>query len=172
MLSKKVAKALNGQIAMEAYSANAYLALASWCEVSGFRGATKFYYAQSDEERMHMLKLVKYVNASGERANIAAIKAPEATAKTLRETFEVALGQERAVSRSIHDLVDLAFKEKDFTTRNFLQWYVQEQHEEENLFKSILDLFGIAGKDDKSLLIIDSEILKVRDELSQGEVQA
>lgn len=169
MLTKKIEQALNEQIIMEAYSSNAYLSLASWCEVKGYRGATKFYYEQSDEERMHMLKLVKYVNASGGHANVTAVEGPDRAFDTLKGTFEIALKQEEAVSQSIHSLVELTFNEKDYTTHNFLQWYVKEQHEEENLFRSILDLFELAGEDGKSLLILDNEILKVRAEFEAEE---
>ncbi|MCA9408576.1 MAG: ferritin [Candidatus Omnitrophica bacterium] len=168
MLTKKIEKALNDQIVLEAYASNSYLAMASWCEGKGLRGATKFYYAQSDEERVHMLKLVKYVNASGGSANITAVKSPESSYKTLQETFEAALKQEKAVSQSINQLVELTFNDKDYTTHNFLQWYVQEQHEEEALFRSILDLFALADKDGKSLIIIDNEIMKIRNEVEAG----
>jgi len=169
MLTKKIEKALNEQIVLEAYASNSYLAMASWCEVKGFRGATKFYYAQSNEERVHMLKLVKYVNASGAHANITSVDGPERAYKTLQETFEAALKQEREVSKSINKLVELTFNDKDYTTHNFLQWYVQEQHEEESLFKSVLDLFALGGKDGKSLIIIDNEIMKIRAEVEQEE---
>lgn len=169
MLTKKIEKALNEQIVLEAYASNSYLAMASWCEVKGFRGATNFYYAQSAEERVHMLKLVKYINSSGGKAVIESIKAPDKKYKTLKETFETALKQEQGVSQSIHSLVELTFNEKDYTTHNFLQWYVKEQHEEEALFGSILDLFEMSGNDGKSLIILDNEIMKIRAEVEQEE---
>ena len=93
MLSKKIEKALNEQIALEAYASSSYLAMASWCETQGYRGSTKFYYAQSDEERMHMLKLIKYVNASGGNAKIPALEEPGEKYKNLTDTFQVALKQ-------------------------------------------------------------------------------
>lgn len=169
MLGKKIEKALNEQIALEAYASSSYLAMASWCETRGFRGATRFFYAQSDEERMHMLKLVKYVNSSGGQAKIPALEEPEATYKILKNTFEVALKQEQGVSESINHLVELTFNTKDYATHNFLQWYVKEQHEEESLFKSILDVFSLAGADERSLLILDNEIMKIRAEFEQEE---
>lgn len=172
MLTKKIESALNEQIVMEAFSSNAYLAIASWCDVKGFRGATQFYYDQSDEERMHMLKLVKYVNASGAHANITEVSGPQRSFNNLKETFEVALQQEQKVSESIHNLVELTFNEKDYTTHNFLQWYVKEQHEEESLFRSILDLFEMAGDDTKSLIILDNEITKIRAEFEAEEAAA
>jgi ferritin len=165
MLSKKIEKALNEQIALEAYASNSYLAMASWCETQGFRGATKFFYAQSDEERVHMLKLVKYVNASGGHAIIPSIKEAAETYNSLQAVFEVSLKQEQSVTASINKLVELTFNAKDYAAHHFLQWYVEEQHEEENLFRSILDLFKIAGKDERSLIILDNEIVKIREEV-------
>ena len=169
MLTKKIEKALNEQIVLEAYASNSYLAMASWCEVKGLRGATKFYYAQSEEERVHMLKLVRYVNGSGAHANITAVEGPERAYKSLKETFEAAYKQEQSVSKSINKLVELTFNDKDYATHHFLQWYVKEQHEEERLFRSILDLFSLAGEDEKSLIILDNEIMKVRAEIEQEE---
>lgn len=165
MIQNKIEKALNDQIAMEAYASSSYLAMASWCEAQGLRGATKFYYAQSDEERVHMLKLIKYVNSSGGHAKIPALKEPQQNYQNVQETFEMALKQEEGVSQSIDKLVELTFTTKDFASHHFLQWYVEEQHEEENLFRTILDQFALAGKDGRSLLILDNEIMKIRAEI-------
>jgi len=171
MLKANIAKALNGQIAKEAYASNSYLAMASWCETRGLRGATKFYYAQSDEERVHMLKLIRYVNTSGGQAIIPALETPSKTYTSLKNTFELALKQEEGVSASINKLVEMTFKEKDYAAHHFLQWYVAEQHEEENLFRSILDLFELAGKDERSLIILDNEIMKIRLEVAAEKVE-
>lgn len=169
MLKASIEKALNEQIAMEANASSSYLAMASWCEIKGLRGATRFFYAQSDEERMHMLKLVKYVNACDGQAKIPALKEPITSWKELREIFEASLKQEQQVSASIYKIVDMAHAEKDYQTNHFLQWYVEEQHEEEGLFKSILSLFDLAGDDSRGLLIIDSEIMKIRAEADAQE---
>ena len=101
MLTKKMEAALNKQIVMEAYSTSAYLTMAIWAEIKGLRGTTSFFYAQSDEERMHMLKLVKYINASGGKAHVPAVKEPPAKYKSLKDLFEVALAQEQDVTKSI-----------------------------------------------------------------------
>ena len=164
MLSKKIEVALNDQIAKEAYASNSYLSMASWCETKSFKGATGFLYKQSEEERVHMLKLVKYVNAAGGHALVPALKEPLATYKSLEHVFEVSIVQEKGVTKSINDLVELTFSTKDYATFNFLQWYVAEQHEEESLFKTILDIISHGGKDDKNILIVDNEIAKIRDE--------
>ena len=162
MLQKKVGEALNKQIANEAYASSSYLSMASWCDKEGLRGCAGFFYKQSDEEREHMLKLVKYVNEVGGHAVVTAIKEPPAEYKSVKQVFEIALDQESEVTNQINKLVDLSFSSKDFASFNFLQWYVQEQVEEENLFRTILNIIKIAGDDDKALLFIDNEIANVR----------
>jgi ferritin len=162
MLSKKVEKALNDQIAKEAYASNSYLSMASWCETQGLKGVAFFFYAQSDEERQHMLKLVKYINQTGGHALIQAIKDSAEQYKSIKDVFELSLQQERDVTQSINELVELTFSSKDYATFHFLQWYVEEQHEEESLFKSILDLINIVGTEEKNLLILDKEIASLR----------
>ena len=162
MLNKRVEKTLNDQIAKEAYASNSYLAMASWCEQKGLRGCTAFFYGQSDEERQHMLKLIKYVNDSAGEAVIDAITQPKSDYKSIKDIFETSLKQERAVTASINNLVELAFTTKDHATYNFLQWYVSEQHEEESLFKTILDIINLGEEDKQSLLLVDIEIGKIR----------
>lgn len=162
MLSKKIETALNDQIAKEAYASSSYLSMASWCEVKGLRGCAGFFYAQSQEEREHMLKLIKYVNEAGGHAVIPAINEPLAHYKSVTHVFEVSLSQEMDVTKSINRLVELTFSSKDYASFNFLQWYVAEQHEEENLFTSALNILSLAGKEEKSLIIVDNEIAKLK----------
>ena len=161
MLTKKIEKALIDQIAREAYASSSYLSMASWCEIKGLRGSSSFFYTQSQEEREHMLKLIKYVNVSGGHGLIPALKEPPAVYKSLKEVFELSLEQEKGVTHSINELVELTFNSKDYESFNFLQWYVAEQHEEESLFRSILDILRIAGIEEKNLLLIDNEIAKI-----------
>lgn len=163
MLSKKIEQALNEQIAKEAYASNSYLSMASWSETLSLRGCAAFFHAQSEEERVHMLKLFKYVNESGGHAIVPALKEPASKFKDIQESFEISLSQEKEVTASISKLVELTFNSKDYSSFNFLQWYVSEQHEEENLFRTILDLVALAGKEGRNLLILDSEIAKMKE---------
>jgi ferritin len=165
MLTKNVEEALNKQIGYEAYASNSYLSMASWCDQEGLRGCTAFFYEQSNEERMHMLKIVKYVNQTGGHAKISAVEPPAETYQSVKDVFEKALRQELEVSQQINQLVELSFQAKDFATYNFLQWYVQEQIEEETLFNAILDIIRIGGQEAKSLLLIDNEISKIRSQI-------
>ena len=162
MLSKKMEEALNKQIVKEAYACNSYLSMASWCETKGLRGCASFFYAQSEEEREHALKLIKYLNESAGHGLVPAVREPPENYKSIKEAFEISLKQEKDVTASIHALVDLAMDIKDYAAFNFLQWYVEEQHEEENLFRSILDIFEVAETDGKNMLLFDSEIAKIR----------
>ncbi len=158
MLSKAIQTALNDQITEEAYAANYYLSMASWCEVTGLPGSAKFLYGHSEGERSHMMKLFQYVNAAGGNALVGAVKEPPRKFKSIENILELVLEHEIRVTKSINHLVDLCLKEKDYSTFNFLQWYVAEQHEEERLFKSLLDMIKIAGLEGRGLFLIDKEI--------------
>jgi ferritin len=113
MISKKVETALNKQIELEASSSQYYLAMASWAETQGLEGVAAFLYNHSDEERMHMLKLVKYVNERGGKALIPALKAQPQTFKSVNYVFEEVLNHEVLVSTEINNLVEICLKEKD-----------------------------------------------------------
>ena len=165
MIHKQIEEAINEQVANEAYASSSYLSMASWCEITGLRGAAAFFYQQSDEERVHMLKMVKYVNEAGGHALIPVIKEPPVTYKSINEAFEIALKQEQGVTKQINKLVDLSLQSKDYASFHFLQWFVEEQLEEEKLFRTILDVIKLGSADPRSsLLLIDNEITKIRGE--------
>lgn len=162
MLSKKVEAALNNQIKLEAESSQFYLAMACWAENSGFPGTSDFLYLHSDEEREHMLKLVKYVNERGGTAKIPALKAPPADFKSLTNIFKELLSHETTVTKEIHKVVDVCLSEKDYTTHNFMQWYVAEQIEEEALARTILDKINMIGTDKGGMYLFDRDIVGMR----------
>lgn len=158
MVSKKVESALNKQIEFEAASSQYYLAMASWAETAGLNGVAEFLYAQSDEERMHMLKLVKYVNERGGRALVPALKEQPQKFKSIQFVFEEVLKHEVFVSKEINGLIEICLKEKDYTTQNFLQWYVSEQIEEEALARKILDKLKLVGDDKGGMYLFDRDL--------------
>lgn len=160
MLSKVVENALNNQVRLEAESSQIYLAMASWAEVKGFEGIAKFMYAQSDEERFHMLKIVKYINERGGHAIISDLKGPATTYKSIKEIFETQLKHEIFVSESINELVNITLDSKDYATHNFLQWYVAEQIEEEATARTILDKLNLIGEDKGGLYLFDNDIVR------------
>lgn len=158
MLSKKIEEALNRQIESEAMSSQLYLAMASWAEINGLNGAAKFLYAHSGEEREHMLKLFQYVNERSGHAIVPALKQPPKTFSSLAEVFNQILKHEIAVSSEINKLVDTCLEGKDYTTNNFLQWYVSEQVEEERLAKNIVDRLNLIGNDKGGMYLFDKEL--------------
>ena len=168
MLSKNIESFLNKQIAQEASASYYYLAMASWCEYKGLGGAAKFLYQQSKEERAHMLKIFKYVNEAGGHALAPEIKKLPQEYKSIVNVFELALKQEVNNTKSINALVDACLKAKDYSTANFLQWYVAEQHEEEMIFKAVLDKIKIIGIDGKGIYMIDKEIGKMAENDSRS----
>ncbi|HSC53706.1 MAG TPA: ferritin [Phnomibacter sp.] len=162
MLSEKMKQGLNAQIALEAQSSQAYLAMASWAEIQpGLDGVTAFFYRHSDEERMHMLKLIGYVNERGGFAVVPPLEQPVLTYPSLRHAFSSLLQHEMHVSASINDLVDTALQEKDYATHNFLQWYVAEQIEEEQLARKLNDKLELIADDKSGLYLFDRDILNV-----------
>ena len=113
MLSKRLEQALNNQIRIEAESSQVYLSMASWAEVKGLEGVAGFMYGHADEERMHMLKLVKYVNERGGHAVISDLKQPQKDFGTFQKMFEELYNHEIFVSKSINDLVEITLEERD-----------------------------------------------------------
>jgi len=158
MLNESMVARLNRQINLEHYSANLYLAMSSWCSHRGYAGAAAFLKQHSFEEMAHAHKLFDYINETGALAVIGGIGAPPGEFASLKDVFEKTFAHETTVTQEINGLVDDALNQKDYSTFNFLQWYVAEQHEEERLFKSILDLFEIMEPEGRGLLMIDREI--------------
>jgi len=157
-MNNRVEAALNDQIKKEASSSQYYLAMASWAENNGLNGTAKFMYTHSDEERFHMLKLVKFVNERGGTAIIPSIDQPPVKFKDLKNVFEKLLEHEIGVTASINNLVDICLQEKDYTTHNFVQWYVSEQLEEEALARTILDKLKLIGSDNSGMYMFDRDL--------------
>lgn len=154
-ISPKMKKALNDQIALEAAASNSYLAMASWCEVTGYQGGAGYFYAQSDEEKTHMLKIIHYLNDIGATATIPAVKAPASSYKSLEGIVKTALKNEQSVTKAIHKMVELSHKEKDHCTYAFLEWFVNEQVQEETKFETILQKFDLLGRDKLGINEVD-----------------
>ena len=154
-ISKNMQSALNNQITLEANASNSYLSMASWCEVTGYEGGAGFFYAQSDEERTHMLKIVHYLNSLGIPAVIPATKLPASNYKSLESILKTALNNEQLVTAAIHKMVEISQKEKDHSTYAFLEWFVNEQVQEETKFETLLQKFELLGRDKLAINEID-----------------
>lgn len=163
MLSTSMQEALNNQVKLEAASSHAYLAMASWSEIQpGLDNIAEYFYKQSDEERVHMLKLMRFINERGGFALVPMLERPIVTFKGIKSIFEEFLQHEITVSSSINDLVDLALREKDYATHNFLQWYVSEQIEEERSARVLNDKLQLIGDDKGGLYLFDRDIMMTR----------
>jgi ferritin len=156
MLKDKVEKALNNQIELEAYSSQLYLSMASWAEKNGYNGCSGFLYQHADEERMHMLKLFHYINDRDGHAIVPALKKPPFQFESIKAVFKEILEHEKMISESINNLIGTCAESVDFSTQNFLQWYVSEQIEEENLAKTNLDKLNLLG--DANMYLFDKEM--------------
>src|SRR4030095_1935609 len=154
MLSKKMVDALNDQVGMEGYASFLYLSMAGWFDYKSMKGCSAFMYRQSAEEHMHMMKLFHYILEMNAHAISPGIKQPIAEYPDVKSVCEETLAHERRVTKSINDLVELAISESDHATYAFLQWYVTEQREEENLIRMILDKISMIGHGSQSLYFI------------------
>ncbi|AZQ62987.1 ferritin [Flammeovirga pectinis] len=161
-LNSEVEKMLNEQVQLEDQSSQFYLSFASWCETEGYVKSAEFLYDHAEEERTHMLKFFKYINAVGGHALAAEITAVPHEFKSLRHVFEQVLEHEIKVTKAINEIVDCCFQQKDFSTFQFLQWFVAEQREEEETARTILDAFDLIGEDSpQGLWLIDQEIGRI-----------
>lgn len=158
MIFEAVEKAIINQIKNEEHSSRLYLAMASWCQVNGFPGAAAFLYKQTDEERMHQLKFVHYLNDRAGYSKLLALDNPTSDYTSLLDVFEKVLIHEEFITGCINDLYEIALNNKDYTTGNFLQWFINEQIEEESTVHNILDKMKLAGNESGGLFLIDKEL--------------
>jgi len=171
MLKEKVEKALNAQLKLEAYSSQLYLSMASWAEKNGYNGSAQFLYKHADEEREHMLKLFHYINDRDGHAIVPALDKPPHKFDSIKAVFEEVLNHEKMISASINDLVGTCSDERDYTTQNFLQWYVSEQIEEENLAKTNLDKLMLLGDDKANMYMFDKEMSEMSAGFADGAAE-
>ena len=160
-MTKNIIEKLQEQVRREAMASAEYTTMASWCEVKGYQYSADFLYEHAKEEREHMLKLMHYINDRGGYALHPDIKDIKQDYTSLKEIFEIILKKEQSISYSIHTIVATCLQEQDYTTFNFMQWYVNEQREEEVLAKRALELFEVIGEQGVGLYMIDKAIGKL-----------
>jgi ferritin len=163
MLKKKVEEILVNQIEKEAYSSNLYLAMAVWADTNGYEGTAKWLYAQAEEERLHMMKFIKYVNERGGKAIIPAVAQPVSEYKDIKAVFANVYEHEQYVTELINEIVGVCLEERDFTTHNWIQWFVNEQIEEEASVAAINDKLKLLG--DHNLYMFDRDIMSMRGQM-------
>ncbi len=162
MLSNDMLNILNEQIGEEFYSSNLYLQMSAWAQANGFTGTARFLHEHAAEELSHGLKFFDFINETGAMAIVPALAAPPQEFSSLLALFEQILEHEKHITKKVYALANLAHDQKDFFTFNFLQYFITEQHEEENLFKGILDRVRMIGMEGRGLFLIDKEIGKLQ----------
>ena len=144
-LSETLTAALNEQMTKEAYASQVYISYAAWADGKGYRGIANFLFRHAQEERNHMMKFLEYILKRGAKAKVTAIPAPPGDPATVNECFEKVFKHEVDNTKEIYKLVKISMQEEDWATWNFMQWFVMEQTEEENLALSLLDKIKISG---------------------------
>ena len=158
MLSKKMNDALNEQINAEFYSAYLYLSMKAYFASVNLRGFAKWMLAQTQEECMHAMKLYDFVNERGGRVLLKAIDGPVTEWPSPLAAFEAVYAHEQKVTGLINGLVNLAVEEKDHVTNNFLQWFVDEQVEEEESANAVVERLKVVGDSAEGRGVIDKEL--------------
>jgi ferritin len=158
MAKKDLYEALNNQVSMEEFASRSYLALALWADEAGFEGAAAFFYKQAEEEQQHMQKFIRFVLDTGGSPKISTYPEALPKAKSFKNLFEIGLKHEKAVTKSIHKMYDMALKEKDYAMVNFLNWFVEEQVEEEDQFQTILDKIRLLDEHGGSIYMLDRDL--------------
>lgn len=160
MLSTKLLNLLNEQIKHEFDSEHLYLAMGAYLASNMLGGFAHFYIKHSAEEHGHAMRIFKFINDKGERVTLTAVDEPKNDFKSVVEIVEETLEHERMVTKIINELTELALKEKEHSTVNFLKEFVDEQVEEELLFEKLLNTLQRIGKDGTGLIMLDKELEK------------
>jgi ferritin len=159
MLKPQIAKLLNEQVNAEFFASNIYLQLSAWCENAGLEGSAKFFREHSLEEREHMDKIFDYMAECSLPITIGAIDAPPTEYGNLMDVINAAYQHELKVTAMINNIAKTAFELQDYTTFNFIEWFIAEQHEEEVLFGKILskaETLDFKGQTGQTLGIMDN----------------
>lgn len=160
-MNKSIEKLLNEQVKYEASASMQYLSMASWADANGYNGVADFFYAQSEEERLHMTKLVKFINERSGTVVVPALDKPKSDFKNLNELFETFLNSEIFVTEKINHIIYECLQKKDYNVHNFMQWYVSEQLEEEAVARTLLDKLNIIGNDKSGHYLFDRDIATI-----------
>ncbi|PRO67071.1 ferritin [Alkalicoccus urumqiensis] len=158
MLSQKLTDALNEQMNYEFYSAHVYLATAAYCSAESLDGFANFFLVQAEEERFHAMKFYDFINDMGERAVIKGMPEPSNTFSGIQQTFEDSLHHEKEVTKRIYQLADIALDEREHATMTFLNWFIDEQVEEEASFDTLIQRVKRMESDSHALEMLDREL--------------
>jgi ferritin len=158
-----IEKILNNQIMIEAEASQLYLGWASWAEKKGLPGISAFFYEHSEEERQHLIKMVKYVNKRGGTAVIPGTETQTPKFQSINELFDAFLVEEEKVTHHINEVIHECIENRDYITHDFVQWFANEQIQEEELCKEIIDRLKLLGNDGSSgMYVFDRDLVSLR----------
>ena len=160
MLSKKMYEALNAQVNHELESEYVYLQLAAWSKANNLEGFYNWMSHQVEEEREHAMKIHDFLIDSGHEVELTGIDKPKLTIKSPVDVFRASLKHEQKISKNIHDCYTVALAEKCYKSQVMLQWFIEEQVEEEANAKSVLDKLETLKDSPSSIYWIDKELKK------------
>lgn len=158
MLSEKLLNALNDQVNYEFESAHYYLALAAYCADQDLDGFAHFFVIQAEEERFHAMKFYNYINEMDGRVTLTSMNEPKNDFASVIDVFEYALNHEKSVTKRIYNLMDLATEEREHATISVLQWFIDEQVEEEASMKTIIKKLKRLGDNSHGIFMLDQEL--------------
>lgn len=163
MISEKMQKAINDQINAEFYSSYFYLSMSAYCESVNFKGFAEWFRLQAEEEKTHGFKLFDYLQERGGRVILKPIEGPPTEFKSVQDTFEQTLEHERKVTSLINNLYKLAMEENDYPSQSHLQWFIDEQVEEEATAEDILNQIKMVEGKTGSMFYIDRHVARQRE---------
>jgi len=158
LASDKLIEAFNQQIGNEMGASMQYIAIASYFDSETLPQLARFFYRQSEEERGHAMRFVKFINDVGGRVRIPALPAPKSDFASAEEAVAQALSWEEEVTRQIYDLVEIAKADKTYVGVRFLDWFVEEQLEEVTTMNDLLAVIRRAGPD--RLLFVEEYLVR------------
>ncbi|MEW5923431.1 MAG: ferritin [Candidatus Zixiibacteriota bacterium] len=158
MISKKIEKAFNEQINAEMFSFYLYLSMSAWLDEKGFAGMSKWMRIQADEEMIHAMKFYDHILERNGSVKLTAIEGPKGAWKAPLDIFKAGLEHEQMITGRINNLVKLAHQENDYASHSFLQWFVDEQVEEESNAQNIIDQLTMVSGNPAALFLVDREL--------------
>lgn len=158
MISTSMQKSLNEQINKELYSAYLYLSMSAWFENQNLPGFAKWMHMQAEEEYEHAMKFFGHIADRGGKVELKTIAGPQVDWKSNLEVVEQVLEHEQLVTASINSLYDQALSEKDYPAQVMLQWFIDEQVEEEKNASELVHLVSVLGKNETGLVMLDQRL--------------
>lgn len=158
MIGKRIEQAINEQIKHELFSAYLYLSMAAYFEDQNLPGMAKWMYSQAREEQEHAMKFFHFIVERGGRVELHAIDKPDFDFGSPLAVFEKSLGHERLVTSLINKLYEIALEEKDYPAQVMLQWFIEEQVEEEDNVTGVIEMMKMTDGKSYQLLMLDGKL--------------